>query len=189
MPVMIVVMKSVYLLRHGHKDVNGNLTTAGKKSAVTLKSTLPHFTVVVASGYARAIETAQILSGQDPRIDDRAGYPMAPQDVSDAINALAAQKGTSFLEAAQLYKNAKVLSDIHDHAQGLNGLIDELLDELADGQKALVVSHDITIVPAMSQRGLAGVPIEPLGGYVVSREGARVRLQSLRNERQDKYAG
>ena len=172
-------MKAVYVMRHGHKDFAGNLTDEGQQSAAALRPQLPHFELVVASGYARAIQTAQLLSGQDPMIDERAGYPMAPQDVSDTINALAAQKGLSFLEAAHIYNDALVLSDIGEQAKDLNSLIDELLVKLTDGQWALVVSHDITIVPAMSQRGLPGVPIEPLAGYVVSQADGHVTVDKL----------
>lgn len=172
-------MKAIYLMRHGQKDSNGHLTAAGKQAARELQPKLPHFNQVVSSGYARAMESAQLLSGQDPQVDERAGYPMAPQDVSDAINLLASQKGSSFLEAAHEYNDAMVLADIRDQAHDLNGLIDELLAKIADGQFALIVSHDITIVPAVTQRGLPFASIEPLDGYVIRQADEHVFVEKL----------
>lgn len=57
-----------------------------------------------------------------------------------------------------------------EQPEKLNELIDELLVELADGHKALIVSHDPIIGIAMVARGAASKVLGPLEGYVIANE-------------------
>jgi hypothetical protein len=160
-------MKEVIILRHGEKDAAGVLTERGEQAAEAMRRMLPHFVSIVSSPSGRAVRSAELLTGREPRIDKRAGFAMAPPEVSAAINALASAENISFLDAARKYNDPEVLHGIDQQAHELNTLIDELLNGLGEEEKALVVSHDLTIAPAMGFRGMSAESIEPLGGYVV----------------------
>lgn len=164
-------MKEVYLLRHGEKDGAGVLTERGKRAAAAMRPALPSFACVISSGSDRTILTAKLLTGQDPQIDHRAAYATTPAKISDAINTLASTHKSSFLDAARQYGDPMVLKGIDEQAHLLNLLVDELLGRLVEGEKALIVSHDLTIAPAMGLRGMSAESIEPLGGYVIRMAG------------------
>ncbi len=165
-------MKEVYLLRHGEKDDNQNLSERGKQAARDMRVQLPTFARIISSGIARADLTAHLLTGQEPEIDTRAAYATTSAEISNEIAALASQHGLSFLDAARLHNNPEVLAGVDEQAIALNALVEELLKTMKEGQKALIVSHDLTIAPAMGLRGVAPESIPPLCGYVI---GADVR--------------
>jgi broad specificity phosphatase PhoE len=168
-------MKEVYLLRHAEKSDDGILTPAGEQAAQAKRLGLPEFAKVIASESQRARLTARLLTGQEPIIDDRAGFSMSTPEKSVAINTLAKDRGISFLEAVQQYNDQEVLDGVRQKAQELNQFVDELLSNLADGEQALVVSHDLSISPAMALRG---IPLESIGflhGYVIQNTSSGVR--------------
>lgn len=171
-------MKEIYLLRHAEKDASGALTERGRQAAEAMRSLLPHFALVVSSDSARAALTAKLLTGEEPRTDQRAAFAMAAPEASDAINALSLERNISFLDAARLYNDPEVLGGIDGKAHELNTMIDELFDQLAEDEKALVVSHDLTIVPAMAFRGMPPASIEPLGGFVVGSDNGAASVRS-----------
>lgn len=96
---------------------------------------------------------------------------MASTEKSKEINELAAQQGLTFLEAMEQYQDPEVLDGVKSKAEKLNLLIKELLDELDDDQKALIVSHDLSISPAMAAKGIPLASIDPLEGYVIRDDG------------------
>lgn len=161
-------MKEVLVLRHGEKDAAGVLTARGEQAAEAMGRILPHFVSVVSSPSGRAVRSAELLAGRKPSTDERAGFATATPEKSDAINALARKKNISFLDAAIEYDDPEVLRGIDEQAHKLNELIDEWLDKLNEDETALIVSHDLTITPAMGFRGIPAESIEPLGGYVIS---------------------
>lgn len=63
--------------------------------------------------------TAKLLTGQYPRIDQRASYATAPPGMSAVINALARDRNISFLDAARQYNNPEVLRGIDEQADEL----------------------------------------------------------------------
>lgn len=156
------------MLRHGEKDAAGTLTERGKQAAEAMRSTLPDFVRVISSDSDRTILTAKLLTGEDPHIDRRAAYATTSSAISNEISALVQEHNISFLDAARLYDDPEVLRGIDEQAQELNAMIDELLDRLGEGEKALIVSHDLTIAPAMGLRGMSAESIDPLGGYIIS---------------------
>ena len=160
-------MKEVYLIRHAEKDPNGILTERGEMAAQELAKVLPVFSKVVSSDSSRTQRTAELLTGKKPEIDDRAGFAMASPQKSDDINRLAAENNTTFFEASKVYNDAAVLAGIDVKAKGLKALVTELLGELGEGEKALVVSHDLSITPAVALDGLPATSIDFLHGYVI----------------------
>jgi broad specificity phosphatase PhoE len=160
-------MKEVYLIRHAEKDPDGILTPEGEEAAKTLRGTIPAFARVVSSNSSRTQKTAELLTGRKPEVDDRAGFSMSTQQKSDDINHLASENNITFLEAAIKYNDSEVLSGIDAKARELKELVTELLTGLEDGQKALVVSHDLSISPEVALDGVPLSSIDFLHGYVI----------------------
>jgi broad specificity phosphatase PhoE len=160
-------MKEIYVIRHGEKDATGMLTERGMQAAQAMRSMLPGFACIISSDTSRTALTANLLTGEEPRIDHRAAFAMASPAMSNEINDLAAKRAISFLDAARLHNNPEVLAGIDGQAHALNALIDELFEEIPENEKALIVSHDLTIVPAMAFRGMSAESIDPLSGYIV----------------------
>lgn len=160
-------MKEVYLIRHAEKDPDGVLTPKGEEDAEALRGLTPSFVRVVSSDSSRTQKTAELLTGHKPEVDDRAGFSMAPQQKSDAINRLARESNISFLEAAIKYNDPEVLNGIDAKAKELKELVTEILESLEDGQKALVVSHDLSISPEVALDGVPLASIDFLHGYVI----------------------
>lgn len=167
-------MKEVYLIRHGEKDPSGVLTDAGKRSAAAMRNALPPFAKVIASDSERARLTAQLLTSVEPVIDVRAGFYMATQEKSDAINTLANERNIPFLEAVSEFNDTEVLAGVASKARELDELINEMLNGLDEAEKGLIVSHDLSISPAMSLRGIPLESIDYLSGYIIREEGSPV---------------
>lgn len=164
-------MKRVYLLRHAEKNTNGVLTKRGAEDARQLGKELPAFEKVISSDSERAKLTAIFITGKDPEVDDRAGFYSTTQEKSDAITLLASSKGISFFEAANIYNNGELFEGINKTANRLNQLIDEVLTGLEENETALIVSHDMTISPAMTLRGQPRKSVGYLSGYIINEDG------------------
>lgn len=164
-------MKEVYVLRHAEKGLDGSLTENGKTMAQELGRLLPLFSLVYSSPSDRAQLTAQLLTGRQPNVDDRANFFMATPTKSTAINALSSSKSIPFLDAVQEFGDSEVLNGIDSKATELNSLVNELLSKVGNGEKALIVSHDLSISPAMSQRAIPLTSIDYLSGYVINEIG------------------
>ncbi len=165
------MQKEVYILRHAEKDPQGTLTEQGRAKAKELATRLPTFFEVISSDSSRTQETAEILTGIKPKVDPRAGFYMTSPEKSEALNKLAVKKDISFLEAVVEYNDAEVLQGIENKAAELNQLIDWLLENLPDGARALVLSHDLSISPALKQRGIPLESIDFLNGYIIDNQG------------------
>jgi broad specificity phosphatase PhoE len=160
-------MKEVYLIRHAEKDPDGILTAQGEEAARALRDIIPAFAMVLSSGSSRTIRTAELLTGKKPVVDGRAGFSMSTQQKSDDINLIARQNNITFLEAAIKYNDSEVLAGVEAKAKELNELTSELLSNLEDDQKALIVSHDLSISPAVALDGVPLASIDFLSGYVI----------------------
>lgn len=159
-------MKEVYLIRHAEKDSEGVLTSEGEETAKALRKVIPAFAKVVSSDSSRTQKTAELLTGSKPKLDHRAGFFIATKQKSDDINNLANQNKISFLEAAVQYNDPEVLAGIDAKAKELKKLVNELLSSLEEGQKALIVSHDLSISPEVALEGVPLASIDFLQGYV-----------------------
>lgn len=159
--------KRVYLLRHAEKDPNGSLTENGRKQATILRNKLPKFQEIISSDSQRTIETAELITGQKPVVDPRCRHYVAPKAKSDYLNTLAKEKGVSFLEAVVELNDSEVNRGVEEKANELNQLVDELLGRMSDGQSSLVVSHDLSISPALAKRGIPLESIDYLCGYII----------------------
>ncbi len=160
-------MKEVYLLRHAQRGVSSPLSEIGKHQARQLGSKLPGFAIVIASNSPRTIATAELLSDRKPVTDNRADYYATTEEVSAEIAKLAAEKSINFFEAADIYNDGALVEGVQAQAASLNELVGDTLAELDDGERALVVSHDMTIVPAMVLRDQPRRSVNNLSGYVI----------------------
>lgn len=163
--------KFIYLIRHAEKDEQGALTNSGRVQASELSSQLPKFAKVISSESKRVQETAYLVTGVQPEVDSRAGFYMASPEKSDLLNQMTKDEGISFLEAVIKLNDSEVLKGIEAQATELNSLINETFDALVDGEFALIASHDLSISPAMQQRGIALESIPFLSGYIIDDQG------------------
>lgn len=167
-------MKEVYVLRHAPKDnETGELTDEGREEAKALKDKMPHFNIVIASNSTRTQETARLLAGVEPTIDTRAGHFMGTPEQSALLNERAKSHPLGFTGA--LFDTPEVRDDVKKKAEELIELIQEVRRKLDDDGKALIVSHDITIVPAeqLLTHTPLGTPVKtfnPLSGYIVNED-------------------
>ncbi len=66
------MMKQLYVLRHAEKSWAGGISKNGKQACEALKKRLSAFTIVICSQKKRTVETALILGGTQPDLDNRA---------------------------------------------------------------------------------------------------------------------
>lgn len=173
-------MKKAYIIRHAPKDdATGNLTEDGKRKAKELGIKLPKFAVVIASDSARSQETALLLTGIEPIVDTRAGFLMASSAQSDLLNSQAKSNPLGFVGA--LYEMKELGVGVEAKARELVELINETITNLGQDENALIVTHEITMVPTQQllngkQVGLPIKGVPYLGGYIV---GEDKKLQTL----------
>lgn len=171
-------MKQVYVLRHAPKDnTTGQLTDEGKKQALELGKRLPKFRLVIASDSARTQETAELLTGINPIVDLRAGFFTATTQQNVVLNEMAKTNPYGFTGAFLELQEIEV--NVREKAQGLVSLVKELLIKLEPDAKALIVSHDVTMVPAEELLdGEIKVGTFPyLGGFIVDELG-KIEIRS-----------
>jgi broad specificity phosphatase PhoE len=168
-------MKQVYILRHAQKDGQaGDLTEEGREKARNIRSKLPKFSLVIASGSHRTQGTAKILTSIDQKIDARAGYFQTSLEQNLIIDKMARQNPLGFTGA--YLDNEGIRENVKEKAKGLIELINETLNKLKDGQNALIVSHDITMVPAEQimkhkEVGVNNKSFKYLSGFSVDEKG------------------
>jgi broad specificity phosphatase PhoE len=160
-------MKHVYILRHAQKDKAGNLTEEGKIKAEELQYKLPKFKLIIASDSPRTQETAILLTKIKPIIDSRAGYFNAPKEVSEEISIQSKSNKAGFTGA--YLQNEAIREEVIAKAEGLIELIFETLEKLEPNENALIISHDITMVPAekLLTKNFNTQSFNYLSGYVV----------------------
>jgi broad specificity phosphatase PhoE len=140
-------MKEVYVLRHADWNLEEDkLSEAGKESAEKLKKSLRDFQLVLSSPFGRARETAKILSNKTPVLDARAGVLNATQVQLQKVNQL--RPTHPFGVAGAIFSLPELKSSVREAGEKLVELIRETLDKLSEEHRALIVSHDGTMVSA-----------------------------------------
>lgn len=165
-------MKEVYLVRHANWDLEEDqLTDDGRKNAQQKVSTLPKFKVVYSSPLNRTQETASILGGQQPKVDERATIPKVPAELGHQV--MERRKTHPLGVAGVLFEIPEARPALKEAGSALGELVQQALSELDHGEAALIVSHDGTMVSTEKVLGQASFD-EPLGhtygeleGYVV----------------------
>lgn len=138
-------MKEVLIIRHSIWDgIDDKLTLEGTQRCLELKSQLGLFATAVASPLHRSQETAQLLSELKPLVDDRASILQSPPEFKQRIATL---RNIHPLGVAGAIISIPELHDaLRQQGQRLLDLVIATLNNLVDGQRALIVSHDGTMV-------------------------------------------
>lgn len=139
-------MKEIYVLRHTEKDATGALTDIGKDIAKELGDRLGTFDIIISSPKQRAVETARLISGMTPILDDRAGAIMlTPEETKNTH-----EQGASHLFgiAGVLFDNEVYRPRVLLKGKELAALIEETYNQLSDHARALIISHDGVMVAA-----------------------------------------
>jgi broad specificity phosphatase PhoE len=140
-------MREVYVLRHANWDGKEDaLTDQGKDAAEEYSKSLPSFAAVYSSPFERTQQTAEILGKRKPRIETAASVPQSPPEVREQI--LERRSTHPLGIAGALFETKEAHPALVLAGQALSQLIQQVLSELQEDQKALIVSHDGTIVAA-----------------------------------------
>ena len=102
------------------------------------------FETVISSPFVRTQQTAELLSGTKPVVDNRAGVLQAPPEFGPQIAER--RKTDPFGVAGAIISIPELREPLRAQGQALKKLVQETIDKLGDGQRALIVSHDGTMV-------------------------------------------
>ncbi|HYG84436.1 MAG TPA: phosphoglycerate mutase family protein [Verrucomicrobiae bacterium] len=140
-------MKEVIIVRHGNWNlVDDQLTEQVKTRCIELKPRLGSFAIAISSPFGRTQETARLLSGLEPSVDERAGILKSPPEFSQRVAKL--RKTDPFGVAGAIISIPELREPLRGQGQHLVDLTRETLSQLSDDQRALIVSHDGTIAAA-----------------------------------------
>ncbi len=176
-------MKRVFVARHGEWDLRDDrLIPEGVSNARALSGKLPSFVLVYASTARRTAETADILSGYSARqgddnkllpaqVDTLACAPKIPREFKPQIDK--ERTAHALGVAGVVFEIPEAQTSLRIAGKALSMLVKQALDTMQDGQDALIVTHDGTMVAA--ERILTNTPMDtpldhsygPLDGFVV----------------------
>lgn len=141
-------MKKIYVIRHANKDKEtGELTEEGKNRAIELNSKLGKFDLVIASNKRqRLIDTAVLLAGTMPQIDNRTGIIYSSEEEHEKLTRLAKVHPLSHAGAVFEFSEFEKLAQTN--GENLIALIKETFQVLPENGKALIVAQDAVMVAA-----------------------------------------
>ncbi|OVE75133.1 hypothetical protein BVX95_00130 [archaeon D22] len=140
-------MKKIYVLRHSNWDLDRDaLTKEGLQKAEAFRKRLDNPKIVISSPKDRTIETAKVLSGKNPVIDNRADIP----DFSDEQNRFIRENREFHPLGVPgvIFEKEELIFIAKKAGERFLELLDEVLLKLDGGQSALILSHDGTMIPA-----------------------------------------
>ena len=141
-------MKRIYVLRHANWDFLGkdqlNPEGIGKCKEVAKK--LPKFDLVISSNRDPTIETAKILSGKEPKIDDRAGELAMTEEQVSQFNEIRKTHPCGAIGA--LLAIPELHGPLKIAGEKLVSLIKEIFARLQGDGNALITSHEGTMIRA-----------------------------------------
>jgi broad specificity phosphatase PhoE len=175
-------MKEVYVLRHANWDgKTDSLTEQGKSDADEYSTYLPGFAIAYSSPFMRTQQTAEIISGIKPRVESNASVPQSPPEVRERI--LERRTTHPLGIAGALFETKEAHPALRTAGEALTQLIKQALGDLQNGQKALIVSHDGTMVATerlLTNKDLSDslkYTYEELEGFVVDENLQLKRLE------------
>lgn len=174
-------MKNVVVIRHANWNfVDDRLTDEGKEKCIALKPRLGPIVLTISSPFERAQETAELLCGRKPLTDERAGILKTSSELSAKVAEL--RKTHPLGVAGAIISIPELHKPLQRQGEALNSLVAETMEKLADGQQALIVSHDGTIVAL--EKILTGASFAQIDHTFGELEGLRIddsmRLTMLR---------
>jgi broad specificity phosphatase PhoE len=164
-------MKEVIVIRHGHWDLaNDQLSEQGRERCLEVKPTLGSFIIAISSPFGRTRETARLLSNVEPKTDERASVPQGPPEFGPRIMEL--RKTHPYGVAGALISIPELREPLYQQGQALLELVKETMARLSEDQRALIVSHDGTMV-AM-EKVLTGATFDQIDHTYGELEGFRI---------------
>lgn len=167
-------MRRVEVRRHAPKHAAGHLTEEGKKTAHILRGRLGKYEIIIASHRPRAVQTAELLTGLKPHIDERAGTPLFTPEQERQLH----ESGEThpYGIAGVILDTPEYRALIQPKGESLAQLIKETLRKLPKDGRALIISHDGVMVTAemlLKKKSLdrAEKTFKPLKGFVVYEDG------------------
>jgi broad specificity phosphatase PhoE len=140
-------MRQVYVLRHANWNLNkDSLTDEGKQKCLDLKEKLGNFDIVISSNFDRNKETAKLLTGKKPQVDERAGILKLTDAQNQKITEL--RQKHPFGVAGAIFSIPELIEPVKKAGQNLIELIKEISSKLPKNGRALIISHDGTMVSA-----------------------------------------
>jgi broad specificity phosphatase PhoE len=141
-------MKQIYVLRHANKNKEtGELTDEGREKARELRNVLGLFNLVITSDkQPRLVETARLLTGEEPIIDKRAGIVYSSEEQHKKLGDLA--KIHPLNHAGAMYEFPEFESLAIAIGKDLLSLISETFEKLPENGRALIVAQDAVMVAA-----------------------------------------
>lgn len=140
-------MREVYVLRHANWNLNrDSLTGEGKQKCLDLKEKLGKFDIVISSNFDRNKETAKLLTGVEPKVDERAGILKLTEEQNNKITEL--RQKHPFGVAGAILSIPELIEPVKKAGKNLIELIKEAVSKLPENGRALIISHDGTMVSA-----------------------------------------
>lgn len=136
-------MKEIIVIRHGEKT-GDDLTHRGVDESKALSQRIGDFAIVLCSEPYRAIRTAELVSQKQVLVDPRANIPSYSEDEFNRLTVLRETHPRGAFGA--IWESPILRDDVRDAGQNLLGLVRETMQTLPDSGRALIVSHDGTII-------------------------------------------
>lgn len=164
-------MKEIFVIRHANWNlVDDKLTDESRKKCVELRPRLGPFAIVLSSPAGRTQETAELLSGQKPTVDERAAVLQSPPELGAKVLEL--RKTHPFGIAGAIISIPELREPLRRQGEALKDLLVKTLSSLENDERALVVSHDGTMVAL--EKVLTGAPFDQIDHTYAELEGFRV---------------
>lgn len=162
-------MKEIVVLRHGEKS-GDDLTLAGAAACKRLAQRIGVFDIALASPRNRAIQTAALVSRLSVTVDEQASVPGFPEVELKKLED--AQRSHPLGIIGAIWQNPVLVEDARIAGLKLLDLVQDTLVKLHQNERALIVSHDGTMIAL--EKLLAGESFEtvdhsfgPLHGIVI----------------------
>ena len=136
-------MKEIVIIRHGEKN-GDELTSDGVIACNALAERIGTFTHAYSSERHRAIQTAELVSRLPVEVDARANVPALPDNELEQLAE--AQKAHPLGIIGAIWENDSLIDDAREAGVRMLGLIEDIMGNLSDGERALIVSHDGTMI-------------------------------------------
>jgi len=166
-------VKVIEVRRHSLRDKEGNLSEEGRKFAQKAALTLEgNYNKIISSPSARTIQTAEAFGFKNIEKDDRfSGLPsekITPHE--GRVEETRTAKNLTLLQT--YYEVPETRSILEEWGKNFLQSIISLSKELADGGRALIVSHSGSIEPA-TLAALNKSSLNEIGGQFSECEGAK----------------
>jgi len=166
------LMKQIYVLRHANWNLEkDDLTKEGKQKCADMRDKLPAFDFVISSSFQRNIQTTTLL-GKEPEVDKRAGVLNLTDEQNKHITQL--RKTHNLGVVGAIFDTPELIDPVKKAGELLIQLIKETISKLPPNGKALIISHDGTMISAemLLQKNFTK-PIktyDELEGYIVDEQ-------------------